>query len=79
MTDHDEAEGTGTREGPFVLTLLREEAASGVLLTVTLLIAVAWASLAAGSYVRFVSAAVSIPSVPRRSSTTSRPWSRTSS
>jgi NhaA family Na+:H+ antiporter len=64
MTDHDEAEGTGASEGPFVLTLLQEEAASGVLLTVTLLVAVAWASLAAGSYASFVSASVSIPSVP---------------
>jgi NhaA family Na+:H+ antiporter len=64
MTEHDEDEGGGIREGPFVLTLLRDEATSGVLLTVTLLVAVAWASLASGSYARFVNAAVSIPSVP---------------
>jgi len=48
----------------FVATLLAEEAAGGALLGAALIAAVLWASLSPGSYHRFVSAQVHIPSIP---------------
>jgi len=48
----------------FVATLLREEVLSGILLTGALVAAIAWATLGTSSYERFITAHVSLPTIP---------------
>ena len=56
----DDAESSDT----FVGILLRDEVLSGILLTGALIVAIAWATLGSSSYLRVITAHVSVPTVP---------------